>query len=102
MTEFDVIGGRVEGIDSAFVVSALPDDAPAVVREGLVRRRLATTRGECPCGARRPALNRELRRRLQRGEAVGEVHTLTIEHEDDCEAIAPETVAYLRGWRWTA
>lgn len=102
MTEFDVMTGRVEGIDSAFVLPTVAEDAPAIVREGLARRRLATLRGECPCGARRPALNRELRRRLQRGGAAGEVHRVAIEHEDDCEAIAPETVAFLRGWRWTA
>ena len=97
----DVFTGSVEGISTAFVVPALPDDAPAVVREGIARRRLATIRGECPCGARRPRLNRELRRRLKRDGSTPETCSVDIEHELDCPAVAHETVAHVRGWRWS-
>jgi hypothetical protein len=102
MTGFDVFSGSVEGFDTAFVVPTLTEDAPPIVREGIARRRLATINGECPCGARRPRLNRELRRKLQREGGGSEAYSVDIEHEDDCPAIAAETVAFVRGWRWGA
>jgi hypothetical protein len=102
VTGFDVFSGTVEGIDTAFVVPTLPDDASPVVREGIARRRLATINGECPCGAHRPPLNRELRRRLKRDGGSPAAYSVDIEHESDCPAIAEETIAFVRGWRWTA
>ena len=101
MTTFDVFSGDVEGVSTAFVVPVLPDDAPATVREGIARRRLATVSGVCPCGARRPQLNRELRRRLKREGAQQEYFSVDIQHDDDCAAVSPETVAFIRGWRWS-
>jgi hypothetical protein len=101
VTSFDVFTGAVEGIDTAFVVPALPDDATETVREGIARRRLATINGECPCGARRPRLSRELRRRLKRASGEQEFFSVDIEHEVDCPAVAPETIAHVRGWRWS-
>jgi hypothetical protein len=34
------------------VLPQVPSNAPYEVREGIVRRRIAAVRGECPCGAR--------------------------------------------------
>lgn len=34
------------------VVFKVPDDAPALVREGLARQRIQAVEGECPCGGR--------------------------------------------------
>jgi hypothetical protein len=61
------------------VVPEIPEDAPARVREGLARRRLAVTTGRCPCGARLdlPAT------------PSGTVTHVTLEHEPDCPAIDP-------------
>jgi hypothetical protein len=101
VSDYDFISGDVEGVDTAFVVPHLPDDAPAVVREGIARRRLAVINGVCPCGARRPRLNRELRRRLKR-DGPQEAYAVDIRHEDDCPAVAAEVIAHVRGWRWGA
>jgi hypothetical protein len=94
---FETLTGEVEGIPTVFVVLAIPDDAPHVVREALARRRLATMTGECPCGARRPKLSRQARRRLARGEQFGEVSEsfLIVEHEHGCPAGDVDT---LRAW----
>ena len=35
-----------EGIDTAFVVPTLPDDAPMIVREGIARHRCPLQKGE--------------------------------------------------------
>lgn len=34
-----------------FVLPVIPEDAPAAIREGIARRRITATTGECPCGA---------------------------------------------------
>lgn len=34
-----------------FVLPVIPEDAPYRIREGIARRRIAATTGQCPCGA---------------------------------------------------
>lgn len=74
----------------------VPDDAPAIVKEGLTRRRLVSATGVCPppCGAVLPCLNREQRRRMRRD---GGVLHLIAHHDNACPAIAPQTIAWLAG-----
>lgn len=74
------------------VLTPIPDDAPAPVREGIARRNLVLTEGACPCGATVIRPNRAERRKA-RGDAVH----VAVRHEDDCPAIHPATVAWLRG-----
>jgi hypothetical protein len=99
MPEFDVFTGSVEGVNTAFVVPSLPDNASELVREGVARRRISMINAVCPCGGRRAPLNRAMRRRLKRGGAQ-EFAIADIAHEPDCPAVAPETVAHILGWRW--
>jgi hypothetical protein len=80
-----------------YVGPDIPDTAPAVVREGLARRRLVWTTSGCPCGARAVQPNRATRRAMKRSGGDG-VWPVGIRHAADCPAIAPETVAYVRGW----
>lgn len=91
----DVVLGEVDGVPTMFVVTAIPDDAPAAVREGIARRRLATLNGVCPCGAVRPRLTRQQRRAIQRGRFHGHA---AIEHEDGCPAIDATLVPLVRAW----
>jgi len=72
----------------------VPEDAPPVVREGAVRRRLVTLTGVCPCGARFSMPSRAERRAAARS---GAVLTARVEHEDECPAIAPELDSWLAG-----
>ena len=100
MTAYEVFSGEIHpGISTAYVVPVIPDDAPATVREGITRRRLATINGRCPCGATRPPMPRAVRRRLQRHQAPPEAYDASIVHEDDCPAVHPDTLAWLNGWR---
>jgi hypothetical protein len=66
----------------------IPDDAPAIVREGLARRRLVATTGRCPCGATLTVPAGALK--------PGTVTTVKIEHEDDCPAIADELLRWVQ------
>lgn len=96
----DFISGELDGISTMFVVPTVPEDAPPVVREGLARRRITTIKGVCPCGGSRPKLPRSVRRRLARAGQPAELHSVAVEHEHDCPAVAQETEAHMRGWRW--
>jgi hypothetical protein len=77
----------------------IPESAPAIVREGLVRRRLACTEGGCPCGSRVELPNRAARRAMKRDRGVTWVAAPV--HAAGCPAVAAETVAWVREW-WTA
>lgn len=68
------------------------DDAPTIVREGIVRRRLAAAKGRCPCGATAPMPNRSERRRAVRERRIIRVR---VEHEPACAAVHPTVVAAL-------
>ncbi len=71
-----------------FVLPVIPEDAPYVIREGIARRRVAATTGECPCGAvvdygeRRP----------------GEVGVGEVQHERSCPASTHKLVKAFRRW----
>lgn len=69
----------------------LSEDAPHVVREGIARRRLVVTTGQCPCGARMPRPSRAQRRQMCRQGGVWEA---TVSHEIDCPAVHPATVRW--------
>jgi len=63
---------RGEGM---YLIDAIPDDAPPLVREGIARRRIVDLEGACPCGASlvvEPGGN-------------GVLH-LSCTHESDCPA----------------
>ena len=59
-----------------FIMDAVPDDAPPVVREGIARRRMINLRGVCPCGAIFDAVPR----------GPGGVLNASCEHAADCPA----------------
>jgi len=71
-----------------FVLPVIPEDAPYVIREGIARRRVAATTGECPCGAvvdygdRRP----------------GEVGVGEVRHERSCPASTHKLIRACRRW----
>ena len=78
----------------ALVVDAsIPDDAPAMVREGLARRAIVNRGGTCPCGARAALPNRAERRRSR-----GAVLQVLVEHEADCPAGTEVILPALRVW----
>lgn len=82
-----------DGNRTAYVGPELVEDLPPVVLEGLTRRRLVGIGQSCPCGARMVVPNREARRAARKASVLLPV---TVEHEDDCAAIAPELEAYVR------
>ena len=63
---------------TVYIGPEIPDDAPADLKEGLARRRLVATTGQCPCGA-------ELS--LPASLEPGAVTIVRVEHEDDCPAV---------------
>lgn len=79
-----------DGSTVGVIEQDVPDDAPAVVREGLARRAL-TADGRCPCGAELVLPNRAERRAAVRARRLLRVR---VQHEDNCPAIAPEVAAW--------
>lgn len=64
------------------IVPAIPDDAPAHIKNGLAIRNTATVTGKCPhCKA-----VAEITRMPQ----PGEIGHAVMEHEDDCPALLEE------------
>ena len=94
---YDYISGDVQGLRTLFVVPRIPEDAPTSVHEGIARRWLATITGRCPCGAERPKLNREQRRKVARRKARY-LGIADIAHENDCPAISAEVERALGRW----
>lgn len=95
---FEVICGEFEGAPALFVLAAIPDGAPSLVREGLARRRLSMLHGMCPCGGVRRPMNRAARRALARATTPQEAaEGPALAHAPECPAVAREVVAYLRG-----
>ncbi|WP_158228124.1 hypothetical protein [Pseudonocardia sp. MH-G8] len=89
----DLIETTVDGEWAALVAAEIPDGAPAAVREGIARRRLVVTQGECPCGAVFRPPPRAERRAAAR---TGRVLHVRVEHSDDCPAI---TTHIEQAWR---
>lgn len=73
----------IDGQRALVVVPALRDDDPPVLREAMVRRRITTLTGVCPCGAVRVLQNRAQRRADAR---AGRASYVPIVHADDCPA----------------
>jgi len=49
--ELLIADNPVLGQGVAYVLLVIPDAAPFAIREGIARRRIAATTGQCPCGA---------------------------------------------------
>jgi len=68
-----------------YIGDAVRECDPPAVREGIVRRRLLATRGQCPCGARSPF-----------GPVPSGVTVQTIPHGHDCPAAEENLTAAMR------
>ena len=95
MSASDLVLLDNQGQRSLYVGPTMPDGLPAVLLEGLVRRRLVATGDGCPCGARLVIPNRGARRKAMRAGKVG-IH-VPVEHEPDCPAVSCQLEAYLSG-----
>ena len=84
---------NVDGQAVLYVGPGVPEDAPSLIAEGIVRRRLLVTTGACPCGAVFIPPNRAARRAAHHSGAV--LHC-TVRHDHDCPAASDELAAYLR------
>ncbi len=89
-----------DGRRAMFVLPVIPEDAPADIREGLARRRLAALTGQCPCGAEDPSLSRQQRRARarQRAKATTTALRAVFEHEYGCLAQDAVLIPLLRCW----
>ena len=102
MTGTELILRNIPGVGSVvFVVPVIPDDAPALVREGLARRKILYASDVCPCGAVMELPARRTSRKPTAGEAKpATVRRLRIEHGNDCpardEVLAPAVAADLQ------
>lgn len=70
------------------VLPAIPEDAPFRIREGIARRRITATTGECPCGARVD----------YDAAKVGEVRVAEVRHNRLCPADTASLVKAVRRW----
>jgi hypothetical protein len=92
----ELISAEVDGDRAGLVLPTIPDDAPALVREGLARRRITAATGHCPCGARVVWPNRAERRAAQR---TGRALRVTVVHDDECPATNENLIKAERGAR---
>ncbi|MFF9211931.1 MULTISPECIES: hypothetical protein [unclassified Streptomyces] len=85
---YDITVTTFDG-ELAFVVQpAIPDAAPAALKDGLAVRRAANVHGWCPdCGARPQMPNRRQRRALVR---AGKVIPALFFHEDGCACLTDD------------
>lgn len=77
-----------DGARALAVLPCIPEDAPYRVREGIARRRVTATTGECPCGAT-VDYNAALAGRYAVAEAL---------HERRCPADTAKLVKEIRRW----
>jgi hypothetical protein len=87
-----------DGRRALVIDSIIPDDAPVLVREGLARRAIVNSGGDCPppCNASWPRPNRAQRRHLEQSSAL--LHVV-IEHVDGCPAETELLVAAVSAWQ---
>ncbi len=71
-----------------YVLPVVPEDGPFAVREGIARRRVAATTGQCPCGASVDYGDRE----------AGTVGVGEVRHEVRCPASTSRLVKAVRRW----
>ncbi|MEV8265857.1 hypothetical protein [Microbacterium sp. NPDC077057] len=83
-----------------FVVQSIPDDAPAVVREGLALRRIQRVEGECPCGGPLVWADELDDDQLAKLRALGllDGHTVHGVHFGDCPGGDKVLVPALAAW----
>lgn len=87
------------------LVQAVPDDAPPLVREGLVRRRIQAVEGTCPCDGRLlwrdecPDLEAQERifGPVSHGGGLDSSRVLAV-HRDECPAHDRHLVPALAAW----
>ncbi|EYT58586.1 hypothetical protein D514_0115770 [Microbacterium sp. UCD-TDU] len=88
------------------VVRTVPDDAPPLVREGLVRRRIQAVEGTCPCDGRLlwwdECSDPEARERIfgpttDYGGGVDSSRVVAV-HRDECPAHDRNLVPALAAW----
>jgi hypothetical protein len=82
------------------VVLAVPDDAPALVREGLARRRIQAVEGTCPCDGRLIWMDdpdHTLTRGLQERGAFRTSDVVAV-HRTECPAHDSVLVPALAAW----
>lgn len=94
MSRTDAVLVDRDGRITDYIGPALAEDLPAVVLEGLARRRLTALGQTCPCGARFVIPNRAARRAAHKRGSVG--LSVPAEHEPDCAAVCAE----LMDGRW--
>jgi len=70
------------------VLPVVPESAPYTVKEGIARRRLVATTGQCPCGARLD---------LQAAKQ-GRVGVADVEHDRLCPATTRRLGKAIRRW----
>lgn len=79
-----------DGSSALYVSDVIRESDPPAVREGIARRRVLATTGECPCGAVSPFDPRKISPAI-----VLEV----IEHESDCPATTENLARAMRAAR---
>lgn len=79
-----------DGSRALYVSDIIRETDPPAVREGIVRRRILATTGQCPCGARNPFDPRRISTAV-----VMEV----VRHETDCPATTENLARAMRAAR---
>lgn len=79
-----------DGSRALYVSDVIRESDPPAVKEGIARRRVLASTGECPCGARSPFDPRKISPAI-----VLEV----IRHESDCPATAENLTRAMRAAR---
>jgi len=85
--ELVIFNHKVNGTTLA-VLPVVPEAAPYTVREGIARRRLVATTGQCPCGARV-----DLQAAMQ-----GRVRLAEVVHDGRCPAVTARLAKAVRRW----
>ena len=83
VADHPVLGARV-----ALVLPIIPEAAPCKIREGIARRRIAATTGQCPCGAT-----------IDYGDhQPGHASLVEVRHEHGCPAVTKTLIKAIRRW----
>jgi len=97
MSRTDAVLVDRDGRITDYTGPALAESLPAVVLEGLARRRLTALGQTCPCGARMQVPNRAERRRARHRGGVA-VLTVPVEHDPDCPAVCADLEVHVGRW----
>lgn len=86
-SRWDATTATIDGQKAVLVLPVIRETDPPEVREGIARRRIAATTGQCPCGATYRLPNRAQRRADQR---AGRPSHITVVHDERCPATDSE------------